>query len=65
MMPPCCVHSFVEKGFRENFRLATAGQTHRCETCGRHYILDPTWREIGTWDFYIAPLQIDEEDDKL
>jgi hypothetical protein len=59
MMPQCCIASFVHEGIRKAFALARLGETHQCETCGRTYVLDPTWREIAT---PVKPLIVEEED---
>lgn len=38
-MNQCCIQSFVEKGVRERFRAGREGERHRCDRCGRWYVL--------------------------
>ena len=36
-MDDCCLRAFVDKGFREHFRLGDPGDRFRCPTCGQVY----------------------------
>ena len=38
-MDDCCVRSFVEKGFREGFKLSPPHERHTCVTCGQVFEL--------------------------
>lgn len=59
-MDRCCVQSFVDKGFREGFKLAMFGDRHRCETCGQVYELKqveeraPPPGTIGPYEFVVT-----------
>jgi len=59
MMPTCCVRSFVNKGVREAFRPGDEGDEHRCEVCGRRYVLHTVWTEAPTRP---APLHLTDDD---
>lgn len=54
-MDDCCVRSFVDKGFREGFKLAVFGARHTCPTCGQVFELrrrpeaDTPEAEAYTW----------------
>lgn len=55
------MHSFVEKGFREGFKLAAFGDRHACETCGQVYVLEQVRERapllpdtIGPYEFEVT-----------
>lgn len=59
-MDRCCVQSFVDKGFRDGFKLAAFGDRHQCETCGQVYVLQrvheqaPASGAIGPYEFVVT-----------
>lgn len=62
VMDRCCVESFVNKGFREGFKLAVFGDRHTCETCRQVYELKrvqererlPPAGTIGPFEFVVS-----------
>lgn len=59
-MDRCCAQSFVNKGFREGFKLAVFGDRHTCEACGQIYVLErvreraPEPGTIGQFEFVVT-----------